>query len=247
MTLIQFRGAERGGDRAAFTLIELPAVRKRGFTLIELLVIIGIIAILIALLFPALATVEDRANKTKCLSNCRQIAIGAMTLFGEAGDKLPVRDGPSYCTDWGYAADQLLPYLKNIAEVFDCPGNAGNQAYANCKMAGGSYTEYELNGYLCNCTDHTGRRQNQINDYSLSAYAYDYPYNWRDADRAHGRTFADDSGAENRQRDGVNCAYLDGHAAWLPDAQMGTINNSDNNAEPLKFYLRGHVTWKVSP
>ncbi|MFH0953015.1 MAG: prepilin-type N-terminal cleavage/methylation domain-containing protein [Verrucomicrobiota bacterium] len=234
MTLIQFRGAERDRSRAAFTLIEL-------------LVIIGIIAILIALLFPALAAVEDRANKTKCLSNCRQIAIGAMNLFGEMGDKLPWRDG---CQNWGQAADQLLPYVKNITEVFDCPANPGN-TLPECLMASGFHTEYEMNGYLCRCGDSAtsgARRQNMINDYSRAAYAYDYPYKWWVSGRAHGRVFpSGDPGWQTRYHDGVNCAYLDGHAAWVPDAQMGSVNDSDNNTVPEKFYLSGHVTWRLAP
>lgn len=239
--------ASLGRDRRrGFTLIELPAARKRGFTLIELLVIIGIILILIALLFPALATVEDRANKAKCLSNCRQIAVAAMNLFGEMGDKLPRRD--TYCTDWGFAANQLLPYLKNITDIFDCPGNVvGNSAYANCLMTNNIYTDYEINGYLCTCPSHDDRRQNMLNDYSQCAYAYDYPYDWRDSGRAHGGTFAADGTSwRSRRRDGVNCAYLDGHAAWLPDAEMGELEAADPG-NPRKFYLRGHVVKELAP
>ena len=72
--------------------------RKRAFTLVELLVVIGIIAVLISLLLPALAKVRDSAYRAACASNLHQLAAATIMYINDNHQIFP-RAGGSNAMD----------------------------------------------------------------------------------------------------------------------------------------------------
>ena len=134
-----------------------------GFTLVELLVVIAIIAVLAALLLPAMAGAKARASRVRCVSNLRQLGLAAQLYWGDNnGNCFRYRsestgDGAVYWFGWiqngaegGRAFDAtrgaLYPYLKGRG-VETCPSFNYADGKLKLKAIGASYG-YGYNWFL---------------------------------------------------------------------------------------------------
>jgi prepilin-type N-terminal cleavage/methylation domain-containing protein/prepilin-type processing-associated H-X9-DG protein len=96
--------------------------KNKAFTLVELLVVIGIIALLISILLPALGRARRSANTVKCLSNLRQVGSAFQLYAADFKGTIPVvrQDTPddgSTVTNNIWWSDQIGPYVTRLSKV----------------------------------------------------------------------------------------------------------------------------------
>jgi prepilin-type N-terminal cleavage/methylation domain-containing protein len=100
---------------------------RRGFTLLELLVVIAIIAVLAALLLPALARAKDRGRQALCINNVRQQFLAVMLYADDHDDVLPPtakNDLNGNEVDWPALLD---PYVDYVEKIHLCPSDRKSQ------------------------------------------------------------------------------------------------------------------------
>jgi prepilin-type N-terminal cleavage/methylation domain-containing protein len=210
------------------------------FTLIELLVVIAIIAILAAMLLPALATAKEKSRRIACVNNLRQVGLSAHMYGNDSQEKLPSgRDNGGEWHSLRINKDtytNLVSYTGNF-KIMDCP----NFTFGTQSRFSGNYGFLVGYNYLCDAKLPTSN-QNDPGFWRVSTKLTDSPTNAIIADANHwgadltmaphtrsgpyqvnGATFTRVSSSSTRVGAiGGNVGYLDGSARWSSLRQMKT-------------------------
>jgi prepilin-type N-terminal cleavage/methylation domain-containing protein/prepilin-type processing-associated H-X9-DG protein len=149
------------GSQATLTL---PA-QRRGFTLIELLVVIAIIAILAAMLLPALSKAKIKAQMISCMNNSKQLTLGWIMYAGDNGDKLldafawvSAEDGsgtsdmrdpasPNFTDYEVLKRVRMAAYVGKNIKVWQCPGST-RKSTAPATLGQPGARSYSMNNHI---------------------------------------------------------------------------------------------------
>jgi len=208
---------------------------RKGFTLIELLVVIAIIAILAAILFPVFARAREKARQTQCLSNCKQMTLGAVQYVNDydmtwalagrctegpgiaMGWKSAMKDGFScFSFPWYLEGNQpnylagIMPYVKS-RQILRCPSTPDNSCAGYYKPSADEIKNNYTNNWLGNqWVFWTGCPDGSIREHAQCPIFAEWG-----CSQANSYATTGGGNISYQHNGGINIGYADGHAKWM--------------------------------
>ena len=227
---------------------EVIEMKRNGFTLIELLVVVAIIAILAAMLLPALSRARERARQAVCMNNLKQIGLAIEMYANDYDEWLPPASYGSSSSQYWYSpyppGNQILgPYVGGNWRMLarGCPSHP-NHKYGSSKSDIKGYGDYGLNiniiGYAgwswprhkINYTGFRGRESHKFLVVDLMPDVWIFGFS-RYGTPAIG----------NVHSDGFNALFLDMHGEYMtPEFYNRLMSEPDDG--PLRLhYIDGDL------
>lgn len=190
---------------------------KKAFTLIEILVVIGIIALLAAILFPVLSSAREKARATTCLSNEKQIALSLVQYTQDYGRRFPPLSETG-ADGWSVAI--------GIREqnIFQCPSEGQDPV--------DGYTDYWMNSDLLGLSDVRVRYPANtilIGDGDAGPTGYNLAAEADATSIPPIQAWSPTDDYTQRHFDGANYAFADGHVKWLKADSITTEDAAAGN------------------
>jgi len=150
-------------------------MKRHAFTLIELLVVISIIALLIAILLPALGAAKEAARMSQCLSNQHQFAVGTHSLAGDNKEAVSRFQSPDDIPPYSGGGNFGWTMWNNSAKTLNWLGYYGPASQYSCGWGSLYKLDYVLDPAAFYCPADEYRKEGQ----SADGFYYD------DQDVAH--------------------------------------------------------------